>query len=114
MPTFSKDVNVETWEEVEALARRVFDYVKSQEQDKIQTQTDLQDQKSEMSQKNKQDLDEMGLDEPEEDFDESDDEMESDDAGGEPGDADGDWAPRAGWPSVSDSRGPGIASSTSA
>ena len=81
--------NVETWDQVVDIARRVYDYVKQNEQDKIQNQQDLKDTLSEQQEQQKNssdDADDVDSDDnaDSEDYDDADDSEDSD--GGEDAD----------------------------
>ena len=77
----------ETWEEVESLARRIYDYVKENEQDKLNTQTDFDDLKAEQEKQEQQESgDESDDGEEFEDYDDS----QEDSAGYDDGDGDDD------------------------
>ena len=73
--------NAETWEQVEDIARRVYAYVKEKEQDKIQTQTDLQQEQKLEKQKDQEEMDEMLPEEDGQDPEDSDDFGDVDEAG---------------------------------
>lgn len=68
----------ETWEQVEAIARSVYAYVKEKEQEKIQGQSDLNAEKFEEEKKENESLDALGLQEDQDQDDQDQDDFDGD------------------------------------